>query len=214
MATASKPSGVTRRLATLGFEPHELASLRSLLNLLATYLRDQWEVADASVADVVLVRADEGGDAASAPPGAIVVPCARKPRALGGNAIHRPLRTYELLKVLNELAEAPEAPRVEAFVGENLVALSHWPLEFTQWRESWIAVLAAISAAPRAPSEVASLTGVAIDEVRACLAQLRRGQALRETPPPLGRMPARLVAPVTGFRALVGLVGRKLGFAW
>lgn len=195
----------SRRLAHMHFAIDEVASLRSLLSLLAPYLKSDWQVVEDGDADVVLMRLDaprpttESGNSRR-------VACVRRPRDAQGPAIHRPLRAAEILALLNEMEASENAARAALEI-ERAVVLAYWPTEFEEWPPAWTRVLASIVRTPRSAAQICAATGVNKIEVGNCLAELQRIDALT-----FAAGQVATAEPATGLRNLIRRVGRKLGF--
>ena len=138
-----------RRLAHRHFDRDEVASLRSLLSLLAPYLKAEWQVVDGDDADLVLVRLDAPAQTIerNVRGGPRAIACVRRPREALVPAIHRPLRAYEILTVLNEAGRSVQ-PQPSVLQEGQVAALAYWPIEFEDWPSAWSRVLAAIAGGP------------------------------------------------------------------
>jgi len=160
------------RIACHQFSQAEVEALRSLLGLLATYLRHPWEVGvDATAAAIVLVNLDHPEPTPVLAPGRLVG-CAVKPRLKPAGCIHRPLRAAEILALLSEPVAA-SAPRgtaeSEPVHAARRYRLSAWPLDFTSWsRDAW-RVLGAMTREHLGLDEITARTGVDAAEVRRTL---------------------------------------------
>lgn len=183
---------IARRLGHRGLSSDELASLRSLLQLLDRYLRDAWEVADGDEGDLVLARLD--AQPASPPPsGRPWVGCAQRPRQFAPTrAIHRPLRAAEVLAVLNDppvdgaagTVRAVTPAPAQADASARCVRLDAWPLEFRSYPDDWLRILAALSGGAQSPSALAERTGATPERVAGCLAALDKAGLLSCSEPP------------------------------
>jgi len=204
------------RIACQGLADDEIAALRRLLGLLQSHLSRPWALARGSEpADVVVVNLDAG----RAPPvnaNAAVVGCSTKPRQHPEGTLYRPIRAYQLLSLLSELGSRPAAPETARPAQEQACRyrLKHWPAQAMNWTPDWWAVMAAIRGVQRTPEEIVAQTGVPVETVRLCLAQLARSDALeREVLAASAPSDAAAANVNTRWRALTRRVGQVLGFA-
>lgn len=212
-ALSSAARRLRRSIACVDLGPDEINSLRSLLGLLAPYLKHAWEVGPVDRADLVLVKRDSDDAPSPVPEGVTIIGCARRPRQHASPTIHRPLRASEVLAVLNEFEEdadhqagvptPPPAPSAQAW------RLAYWPLDFETFPSTWWRVLAALSGQARTRDELVRCTGLARGEISQCLQRLREVSALIEADKP---SPPR-ATQASKWRHIIAGIGRKLGFS-
>jgi hypothetical protein len=203
------------KLSCPNFQEEERASLRSLLKLLAPYLRSSWELIDGEAGDLHLFRLDGG---AVRPPSNARRwrGCALHPRTFGSGVLHRPLRAAELLTLLNETsAEASASPAAsrEAEAASTSFRLLCWPLDFEQGPMLRIHLLAALTGSPGSIEELARRIKADRDEVARWIGEWStQGLLVEETV--ATPVPAEASVPRNGngWRGLLARVGRKLGF--
>ena len=207
----------TFRIDCRGFSNEEADSLRRLLNLLKSHLKQSWEVVlGDDGADMVLLNLD-GRSNGAGEQGTHTVGCAAKPRQVHGAKLHRPFRAYELLAVLTEFGQharngKTQADPKEAVEAEWRYRLRSWPLNFATWPRAWWPVLASITRQYRCKREIVIRTGLDAIQVEHCLHKLEENDCLdrevehREIP---------RVDPATlgVWKGLASKVGRLLGFA-
>lgn len=202
------------RLACPNFSAAEVDVLRSLLGLLQPYLKQSWEIADATTADVVLINLDHPVGL-SQTTGSALVGCAQRPRLHPAGTLHRPLRVPELLALLTDAGARalPQKSPEPADTGESTIewryGLRSWPLDFLDWPRSAWRVLAIITRARHSVGEIADRAGLPLSEVESHIARLQRIDLIDRFGEP--RAPAR--PPNSGnWRGLARRVGQLLGF--
>jgi hypothetical protein len=165
---------------------------------------------------LVLLNLDAGDTPAPGPATHPVVGCALRPRMHAQGTIHRPLRASEILAVLSDLGERAGRPFAQhndvGALADGRYRLQSWPMEFEQWPEDWLGVLAAMTRSARSLRDIAERTGLALEEVDRCVALLGR-QGLLDIVE--SRMEHATEPPQTAGRwqQLVSKVGQILGFS-
>lgn len=201
-------------LACIGFGTAELEAASRLISLLGTNLKQRWRLANpGEQADLSLVNLEADADVGTLRHG-IVAYCAHKPSQHRLAALHLPLRSYELLNLLNAEAPAgrgrPGRSRAEPDV--RRYRLRSWPLQANAWsRDRW-RVMAAIRHHARSVNGLAMQTGIAVESVQRCLDDLQRLEAL-ECCDASVRTQAPVAAPPSGWREVAARVGHLLGFS-
>jgi len=220
---AAIPHSTALRIACHGLADEEVAALRRLLGLIQSHLPQPCALAARGEApDVLMVNLDV--DLAPANTGsAAVVGCSLKPRQHPEGTLYRPIRAYQLLSLLTgfigpskDMSASTDDP-APSLPEERQVSrhrLRVWPAQAMDWPPKWWLVMSTIRSVPRTTEEIAAQTGVAVDVIGQCIAELEKLGAIecesvqveaREAAPP----------PVADrrWRALTRRVGQILGFA-
>lgn len=200
-------------LACPNFTADELEATRRLLQLLGTHLKHPWRLSEsADVADVVVLNLD-GNIHVEFNRQATITGCSRRPRQHQGGTLHRPLRGYELLALLNREGQARSATTVASAASDARYRLRFWPYESNHWHRSRWLVMACLRHAYHSAAEVAQRSGVPQREVTQCLDALQRIGAL-DSDIRSDRPHRAAMRPQRGaLRAIAAKVGAILGFS-
>lgn len=209
--SGTDPASRTFRVACAHFSPEELEATRRLLGLLGTHLKRRWMLAEAGEsADVVLLNLDQHA-AADFDRRAALAGCSQRPREHPAGTLHRPLRGYELLALLNKEAPAAQSSATPA-VAEAAARyrLRCWPYEANGWDVMQWRIMAAMRRTYRSVQELAVHTGATPDQVQRCIDAVSRLGALERA---IDRQPATTTPRPAGLRGLAVRVGAILGFS-
>lgn len=165
---------MTRKLLLIGCHDTDVNAVRSLLGLLAAYLREPWRVVLEGEYDLGIVRlTDAETRLAPAPPGSPpLIPCMMHPRRHPGTALNHPFRAADLLTTLNEFSDrlgtrrAAMASVASGRIGDDAVLeLSHWPVDFLQWSPEHRRIAAALARGAQPVASLAPYAGVSKTQV-------------------------------------------------
>lgn len=200
------------RVACVGFARNEVDALRSLLGLLAPYVKRRCLVVDENEADLTLVNLDSAPLPSATAAAAPVVGCALRPREHAKGTIHRPLRAAQVLAVLSEIAAAGDG-RQEPAEDPTLLwrfRLHGWPLDFAALPRSWWRIYASLAGETRSVAEISTHVGLVAGEVERAVRMLGQRGLIERTVDRVvttGRAQTR-----RGWRDLASRVGLLLGF--
>lgn len=165
---------MTKKVLLQHCNESDVNAVRSLLGLLAAYLREPWIVVLEGAHDLALVRLADGETRVPIPAtGAPTpIPCVQHPRRYAGHAINHPFRAADLLTVLNEHSErartSAATPAANARVASDAaLELLHWPADFVRWPAPFRRMAAALTCAARPASALAAATGCTARQVQA-----------------------------------------------
>lgn len=187
----------------------EVNALRRLLNLLASHLSHPCELVDSWVgADLVIVNMDVPTRLPQAS-AATVVGCSIKPSLHPQAKLHRPIRAYELLAVLNEIR--PASLNRSDQTKNYRYRLREWPLDLAAWNGNQLKIMSAITREASSVPEVAMRTGVVEAEVAECLEALQREGLVETEVVANARVEARHFE--SRWQKLTARLGQLLGFS-
>jgi hypothetical protein len=200
------------RVVCAHFSPEEIEATRRLLGLLGTNLKQRWVLAEAGEpADVVLLNLDQHAPV-EFDRRAALAGCSQRPREHPAGTLHRPLRGYELLALLNKEAPAAQPSHTPAVAeAAGRYRLRCWPYEANSWDVVQWRIMAAMRRTYRSAQELAEHSGATPDQVQRCIDAVNRLGALERA---VDRQPAAAAATrPAGLRRLAVRVGAILGFS-
>lgn len=207
----SPARGKPLRIACVGFALNEVDALRSLLGLLAPYVKRPCLVVDEIDADLTLVNLDAvpRRPAAGSVP-ARVVGCALRPRDHDKGTIYRPLRASQVLAVLSDAATSGGGEPADERTILWRFRLHGWPLDFSALPHRWWRIYASMADEARSVAEISAHTELAAGEVERAIDLLTHRGLIERTADRI--VSANRAQPRRGWRDLVNRVGQMLGF--